>query len=51
MSKNKDEETHVSILRDTHGKLKAIAKAERRSMRTVLVAMVDTAYNKLMEKK
>ncbi len=50
MPKSKDEETHVSVLRDTHTKIKAIAKAERRSMRAVVVALVDDAYNKLKGK-
>ncbi len=50
MSKNK-EETHVSILKITHGKLKAIAKHERRSMRSVIAKLVDDAYVKIIKGK
>ena len=50
MAKSKEEETHVAVLRETHGKIKALAVAERRSMRAVIVKLVDDAYNKLKDK-
>jgi len=47
---SKTNETHVSILRETHRKIGEIAKHERRSMRAVIVKLVDDAYQTLKDK-
>jgi hypothetical protein len=44
-----DSETHVSILKSIHAKLKAIAEKERRSMRTVLTRLIENEYNKVFK--
>jgi len=42
-------EKHITVLEDTFKKLKEIAEAERRSMRTVVTKMIDDKH-KEMEK-
>ena len=44
-----DKETHVSILKSLHGKLKEIAVKEKRSMRTVLTRLIETEYKKVFK--
>jgi len=42
-------EKHITVTDETHNKLKEIAEAERRSMRTVVTKMIDDKH-KEMEK-
>ena len=44
-----DQETHVSILKSLHGKLKKIADKEKRSMRTVLTRLIEAEYKKVFK--
>jgi len=45
-----DKETHVSILKSLHGKLKEIAENEKRSMRTVMTRLIEAEYKKVFKK-
>jgi hypothetical protein len=42
-----NKETHVSILKPTHEKLKYIANYEKRTMRVVITKLIDKEYNKV----
>ena len=43
----KKEETHLSMLVETKDKLREIATAQRRTMRAVLVKLVEDEYKKV----
>lgn len=45
------EEKHISVEKDIWAKLRAMAKAEDRTMRAVISRLINEAFDKRMEKK
>ena len=44
-------EKHITVTEETHDKLKQVAEAERRSMRTVVTMIIEDKYKKLKKDK
>jgi len=42
-------ETHISVLKVTHDKLKEIAKYEQRTLRTVVTKLIDDKHAKVIK--